>query len=51
MAKGETIDLSYIPYGAIQKTLIVKVNGNSVKTESLGAGVTGTEQICTIPAQ
>ena len=48
---GETIDLTYTPYGAMQKTLIVKVDGTQVKTESLGAGVTGTEQICTIPAQ
>ena len=48
---GNTIDLPYIPYGAMQKTLIVKIDGVQVKTESLGAGITGTEQICTIPAQ
>jgi len=33
------------------KTLIVKVDGVQVKTENLGSGVTGTEQICSIPAQ
>ena len=48
---GDTIDLAYTPYGAMQKTLIVKVDGVQVKTETLGAGITGTEQVCTIPAQ
>lgn len=48
---GNTIQFPYTPYGAMTKTLYVRVDGNVVKTQSLGAGISGSELEVTIPSQ
>lgn len=48
---GDTIQFPYTPYGAMTKTLYVRVDGNVVRTQSLSAGVSGSELEVTIPSQ
>ena len=48
---GNTIQFPYTPYGAMSKTLYVKVDGTTIITRELGSAISGTEQEVTIPAQ
>lgn len=47
---GEDINFTYIPYGAVPKEVHFKLDGTELETTSLGAGVSGTTQMKTIPA-
>jgi len=48
---GNTLQFPYTPYGAIDKTLYVTVDGNIVGTQPLGSAISGSPQEYVIPAQ
>lgn len=51
IATGDTYKIAYTPYGALTKTLYVKVDGTTIGTQELGSATSGSELEYTIPSQ
>ena len=47
---GEEIGFTYIPYGAVPKTVHFKLDGTELTPKELGSNVSGTTQMYMIPA-